>query len=102
MVKAGCPYAFTCSANPLMLDFDGFPKCYSDARLNEVDKIQEFDREMAPLWAQMRDYLHELFKQRGVKYEHKHFEVYHIRSDHFVIYMLPKEVRNELVSIRNN
>ena len=92
MVKAGCPYAFICSANPLILDFDGFPKCFSDARMDEVDKIQQFDREMAPFWAKTREFLLEFFKQRGTKFEHKHYEVYHIRSDHFVVYPYPAEI----------
>lgn len=92
MVKAGCPYAFICSPNPLILSFDGFPKTFSDARLDETEKIQEFDREMAPFWVEMTGYLREFHKLRGSNYLHEDFEAYRKRSDHFVIYSCPAEL----------
>ena len=92
MVNAGCPFAFICGANPLVLDFDGLPKSSSDARMDETDKIEQWDRELAPFWIEIGSYFRELFKRRGAKYERKDCEIRQIRSDHFVIYSYPKEL----------
>ena len=90
MVNAGCPYAFICSAQPGVLQLNGFPKIMSDASPNDPNSIKKFDDEMAAFWSDIRDYMHEFYKKRNSTYERNDFQINHIRSDAFIIYSFPK------------
>ena len=90
MVNSGCRRGFIVSLNPLVLDFDGFPKVMSDAGMNESDKIKQFDKDMAQFMSSISDYLHELFEKRNSKYEHQDFKVIQVRSDDMIIYSFPE------------
>lgn len=90
MVNSGCRRGFVVSLNPLVLDFDGFPKLTSDAGMDESDKIKQFDKDMAPFMSDICDYLNELFEKRNTKYEHPDFKINQVRSDDMIIYSFPK------------
>ena len=92
MTKSGCRYGFICSANPTVLQLEGFPKMMSDAGLNEPEKIKQFDEQMAPFWSKIRDYMHEFHAKRDSKFDRTDFQINHIRSDEFIIYSFPREL----------
>ena len=90
MINSGCPYGFITSTNPLILDFAGFPSVMSDCGVDETDKINAFDRELAPFMDHIREFIHGFFEKRNSKFERTDFEINQIRSDDFVIYSFPK------------
>ena len=90
MVNAGCPYAFIVSEQPSILDFDGLPKCSSDVRADDVDKMKEFDRGMLDFWVDIRSYLNEYFKKRNTKYDGVIIPT-RVTGDNFIIYMYPED-----------
>ena len=90
MTNAACPYGFVVSANPLVLDLDGFPKMMCEAGVDEPDKIRKFDDDMKSFYSGIRDYLYGFHEKRNSKYERTDFLINQIRSDHFIIYSFPK------------
>lgn len=91
MVNAGCPYAFIVSEQPLILDFKGLPKCSSDARADEPEKIKQFDLEMEPYWKDIQAYLSEYFEKRNTKYDGVVIPTRVEKgSGNFIIYMYPE------------
>ena len=92
MVNAGCPYAFIVSEQPFIMDFDGIPKCSSDARTDEIEKIKQFDRDMESFWVDIRAYLSDVFKKRNTKYDDVIIPTRVKKdSDNFIIYMYPED-----------
>lgn len=90
MVNAGCPYAFIVSEQPVTLDFDGLPKCYSDARTDDAERIKQFREKTDPFFADIRSYLDYYFEKRNTKYDGVIIPT-RATGDNFIIFMYPED-----------
>ena len=59
--------------------------------MDEPEKMKQFDDELAPFWAEMREHMYDFYKQRNSKYERKE-PIDRPRSDAFSIYSFPGEL----------
>lgn len=92
MVNSGVPYGFVCSASPLMLNLEGFPRMGSDCRMDDPEYMAKFNAEFEPHRLAMRGHLFEYLKKRGTKYDHERLPIDQARSDHFSVYSYPREI----------
>lgn len=92
MINSGVPYGFVCSACPLMLNLDGYPRMGSDCRLDDVEHMRKFAEEFEPHRVEMRKALMSVLEKRGIQIDQLKFPIDQARSDHFSIYSYPKEI----------
>ena len=92
MINSGIPYGFICSASPLMLNLDGFPKMGSDCRMDDPEHLARFNEQFEPHYIKIRDQLLEILKKRDAKYDHERIPIDQARSDHLSLYSYPREI----------
>jgi len=85
------PYAFIESASPCIFNFEGFPNVGSDCKLDEKERIKEFRDQLKEFLDENRKILTNYFKEREVELPRPEI-LEHPISDHFTIYVYPKEV----------
>src|SRR4051812_31975455 len=90
MLKSGTPYGFVCSASPLMLNLDGFPRMGSECRSDDPEAIRKFEEELEPFRIEMRNALNKEVEKRGAKCDPEKIDK--PVTEHPSIYSYPKEI----------
>lgn len=85
-------YAFITSASPLCFEFEGFPKLCSDARMDDTEKIKEFDKKLEKCYEKILETIKNYFKERNVELPEAGVRIDRPFSKHFTIYSYPTEL----------